>query len=714
MSGARAVRGLRAVRSATAAAATAATATAGQSNVTRAVVLGALALTLAASAPASGYFADGATIVSADLGRLEQGDDTTGIAAISRTGRYVAFQTRARNFYADDDPDPAGKYRVGGIFRRDLETGRLEIVADGDVRVEATDALDTRGARNPSISSDGRYIAFSTAQRLVAADTNSHIDVYVRDMGLATRAAGAFTLVSAKNGGDAPASYGPSTPAPPGGSPGSDVWPGSSISADGRRVVFRTDQQRSDLPDSATPTVDGRQLYLRDLDARTTTLVTRNRTTGLPAGGAFGPASLSGDGTTIAWAGRNAPDQTRFLGGEIADATASYYLWRRVAGGPAAQTRRVTGIADIDDPACPLDGSVTQNPSAQGPCFGPLSSPESANSDVAGQLPSLSDDGYRVAFVTFATKRGDIVSGQQLDAWVTDMRPGVTRKAGSLELTRDGGGGDPALIGSIDDLRLTGDGRFVVLSSVRTRFILPTIVPTGTFRSFADAREVYLVDLEARTIERVARGYDGSDANRETSLSAPPTASLGADRIAFASGATNLFFGDANDRVDAFVASRGSPPVEEAAPPEPPPPPPPEQARDEPAPPQLRISVRRGANGTVTLLVRVPGAGAVSAAARARLPAPPAKKGKGAKGKKGKKAKPKQPPLQTVAKARATSRTAGTVILPLRLDKAPRAKLGKQRKLAATVRVDYIPQTAGRKLKRSVAVTFTLDKPKKG
>ena len=39
-----------------------------------------------------------------------------------------------------------------------------------------------RGARNPSISADGRFVAFSTGQQLVPADVNGNIDVYVRDL----------------------------------------------------------------------------------------------------------------------------------------------------------------------------------------------------------------------------------------------------------------------------------------------------------------------------------------------------------------------------------------------------------------------------------------------------------------------------------------------------------------------------------------------------
>ena len=81
-----------------------------------------LAIALLAPTTASAFYGYGAQIVSADFARGEQGDDATTFAAISAAGRYVAIQTRARNFFADDDPDPPGRYRAGGIFRFDLET----------------------------------------------------------------------------------------------------------------------------------------------------------------------------------------------------------------------------------------------------------------------------------------------------------------------------------------------------------------------------------------------------------------------------------------------------------------------------------------------------------------------------------------------------------------------------------------------------------------
>ena len=150
-------------------------------------------LALLAVPAARGAWNPGAEIVSASLQKLEIGDAATQFADIADGGRYVAFQTRARNLFSPADPGPEGYVRTGGVFRRDLETGALELVADGDLRFP-TDASNSParviGARNPAINADGRYVAFTTGQRLVAADANDKLDVYVRDMTVPVGAAG--------------------------------------------------------------------------------------------------------------------------------------------------------------------------------------------------------------------------------------------------------------------------------------------------------------------------------------------------------------------------------------------------------------------------------------------------------------------------------------------------------------------------------------------
>jgi Tol biopolymer transport system component len=79
--------------------------------------------------------------------------------SISAHGRFVAFDSRL------------------DVFVRDRRTGKTTRVTVG-----ASTSPATRVSFNPSISADGRFVAFeSEATNLVAGDTNNQRDVFVRD-----------------------------------------------------------------------------------------------------------------------------------------------------------------------------------------------------------------------------------------------------------------------------------------------------------------------------------------------------------------------------------------------------------------------------------------------------------------------------------------------------------------------------------------------------
>jgi Tol biopolymer transport system component len=85
--------------------------------------------------------------------------------------------------------------RSSDVFVRDRGTGRTERVSVGTGGGQARRAAG--GSGQPAISGDGRYVAFtSAAPDLVAGDTNGAYDVFVRD-----RAAGKTVRVSVANGG---------------------------------------------------------------------------------------------------------------------------------------------------------------------------------------------------------------------------------------------------------------------------------------------------------------------------------------------------------------------------------------------------------------------------------------------------------------------------------------------------------------------------------
>ena len=91
--------------------------------------------------------------------------------AISADGRYIAFQSIASDLVAGDTNT------VMDIFLHDTQTpstSRVSITSGG---AEANGASSA-----PAISGDGRYIAFqSAATDLIATDTNGVTDIYLRD-----------------------------------------------------------------------------------------------------------------------------------------------------------------------------------------------------------------------------------------------------------------------------------------------------------------------------------------------------------------------------------------------------------------------------------------------------------------------------------------------------------------------------------------------------
>jgi Tol biopolymer transport system component len=96
---------------------------------------------------------------------------------ISANGRYVAFTSQASNLVPTDTNGALD------VFVRDLQAGTTTLVS-----VSSGGAAANYGAYEPSISADGRYIAFESASdTLVPGDTNVfNRDIFVRDTLLGT------------------------------------------------------------------------------------------------------------------------------------------------------------------------------------------------------------------------------------------------------------------------------------------------------------------------------------------------------------------------------------------------------------------------------------------------------------------------------------------------------------------------------------------------
>jgi Tol biopolymer transport system component len=92
--------------------------------------------------------------------------------SISADGRYVAFESNATNLV------PGTKSKKWNIFVRDLKTQKTAVASLSSGGKSANGP-----SHNPSISGDGRYVAFeSTASNLVKHDTNKTWDIFRRDL----------------------------------------------------------------------------------------------------------------------------------------------------------------------------------------------------------------------------------------------------------------------------------------------------------------------------------------------------------------------------------------------------------------------------------------------------------------------------------------------------------------------------------------------------
>jgi len=101
-----------------------------------------------------------------------QGNVNSYNPSITDDGRYVAFASYATNLVGGDSNG-----MDSDIFVHDRQTGQTERIS-----VDSNGNQGSGGSHYPSISSDGRYVAFvSDVSTLVSGDTNGLRDVFVHD-----------------------------------------------------------------------------------------------------------------------------------------------------------------------------------------------------------------------------------------------------------------------------------------------------------------------------------------------------------------------------------------------------------------------------------------------------------------------------------------------------------------------------------------------------
>jgi len=356
------------------------------------------------------------------------------------------------------------------IFVHDRQTGQTTRVS--------VDSLGVGGngmSRLPRISYDGRYVAFaSVATSLVVGDTNSRDDVFVHD-----RLTGQTTRVSVDSFGVQ-------------GNGGS--W-SSSISSDGRHVAFESGATNL-VPGDTNGTWD---VFVHD---RQTGLTSRVSVDSVGVQGnhlSFTP-TISDDGRTVAFYGY----ATNLVPGDT-NGTADVFVHDRQTG----QTSRVS-----------VDSLGVQG-------------------NGLSWYPSISADGRYVAFDSFATNLvpGDTNSWD--DVFVHDRQTGQTTRVSVDSLGVQGN--SASAIPSIST-----DGRYVAFESGATNLVSSD---TNGYRDvFVHDRQTGQTSLLSVDSARV----QGNNSSNSSSISADGRI------VTFVSVATNLVPGDTNGWDDVFVHDRGA------------------------------------------------------------------------------------------------------------------------------------------------------------
>lgn len=373
-----------------------------------------------------------------------------------------------RTFDAGYEPSVSGDGRFvafTGEFEVDFEAGLQIYVRDRRRRSTALVSTAATGgggdgrSESPSISSDGRFVAFrSEATDLVPGDTNGQTDVFVRD-----RTLGTTTRVSVSTAGAQP--------------DGASDFP--SVSADGSAVAFVS--RATNLAGSDTNGVT--DVFVHDLVAGTTVRVT-NGIGGAEANGESFPAAISGEGQTVVFASA----ASNLVDGDTNDVADVFAYDRATASIRRVDTTATGGQADggtllggggpAVDAAGTLFAFSTGAPNLLGspPGFDVVARDIVANTveristgaeldnhyiEAGSAGPSVSGDGRRVAFADVA------------DVFVRDRQTRSLTRVSQLSqcVAADGITGAPSI---------SANGRWVAFQSDSIPLLAPGRYEGGT------------------------------------------------------------------------------------------------------------------------------------------------------------------------------------------------------------------------------------------
>lgn len=386
----------------------------------------------------------------------------------------------------------------------------------------------TRDSEAPSVSADGRFVAFrSYATNLVPGDTNGQPDVFVRD-----RQAGTTERVS----------VGPRGIQSDGGSFE------SSISANGQFVAF-TSEATNLVPGDTNGLGD---VFVRDRQAGVTRRVNLGPR-GVQSNGGGGQVTISADGRFVAFASR----ATNLVPGD--SDLQGVYIHDRLAGTTERVSVGLGGIVQRDgenyEPSLSANGRfvaftseatnlVPGDTNGAGDVFvrdrqaGTTRrislGPRGVQGNGESSLSPISADGRFVAFWSEATNLVPGDTNGLADGFIRDLQVGTTRR---VSIGRNGVQGN----GRTGQMSISADGRFITFESQATN-----LIPGDT----NGQPDVFVRDRRTGSTRRVSVGRDGVQGNE---YSSSPAISADGRSVGFESYATNLVPGDINHSSDVFV-----------------------------------------------------------------------------------------------------------------------------------------------------------------
>jgi hypothetical protein len=472
------------------------------------------------------------TLVSINRTTTATGNGLSLGPATSSDGRFIAFESSATDLVATSDTNNADD-----IFVRDRQTNATTLIS---VNSSGT-ATGSKGSSAPAISNNGRFVAFlSLATDLVTTtDNNNTADIFVRDLQTDTT-----RLVSANSSGSAT---------------GNGTFSNPIISADGRFVAFSSNA--SDLV--ATPDNNNADdIFIRDLQTNTTRLVSIN-SAGTATGNNFSSSPvISSDGRLVAFVSTatdlvSTTDNNTATDVYVRDLQANT---TRLVSANSAGT--AAGNLESEFPAISADGRFvafisfatdlvsTSDNNHDSDTFvrdlqtnaTSLVSINSSNNATAnsGSGPAvMSADGRFVAYQSFATDLVNIPDNNAAtDIFVRDRQTNTTRLASVNSAgTAAGNAGSGTMV-------MSADGTFVAFASFAS-----DLVTTPDNNSNID---IFIRDLQANTTKLASGNSAGTATGNNFSVA--PALSADGRFVAFVSIATDLVtISEGNTNRDVFV-----------------------------------------------------------------------------------------------------------------------------------------------------------------